>query len=446
LPVALVLAMAGCQLPRPGSTPLPESEGVPDPLPSQPTLGFMPCCTATPAEPHGPAPLALAALWQLTLANNPTLAEAAADVDVARGQQVQARKYPNPRFLYTQDTIGSRMVAAGNQTLQLTQEIVLGGKRRLDVAIAGRETDAAALGLLGRRYIVMTNLRRAYYAYLGALYTAELNESAVASLEKGVATTRKLVEKVQNRPRTDLLRLEALLEEMKINQARSRFNVRAAWTELAAAVGVPELPMPEAAGAFPEHAPAWDTDDIWPRVKAVNARLQQAVVEADAARLSVARARAEAIPNITVGGGYTNEAIDGTAGAVVSFEAPLPLWDWKQGHIRAARARLAKAEAAVRTLETTLSASTADAFARYQGAQRQVEKLSQEVLPRLQESLDLLLKTYELGGAGVTFNDVLLTEQSLIATRLTLAEARQALWQAVADLEGLMQLDIEAHP
>ncbi len=97
----------------------------------------------------------------------------------------------------------------------------------------------------------------------------------------------------------------------------------------------------------------------------------------------------------------------------------------------------------MRTLETTLSATTAETFARYQGARRQVEKLAQEVLPRLQESLDLLLKGYELGGGGVTFGDVLMTEQSLIATRLTLAEARQTLWQAIADLQGLMQLDIE---
>ena len=38
--------------------------------------------------------------------------------------------------------------------------------------------------------------------------------------------------------------------------------------------------------------------------------------------------------------------------------------------------------------------------------------------------------------------DVLLAEQALNDTRLRLAEARRDLWRAVADLEGLMQLDV----
>src|SRR5689334_499489 len=53
----------------------------------------------------GPAPLPagpvdLPALWRLALANNPSLREAAAEVEVARGQWLQAGLYPNPRALY----------------------------------------------------------------------------------------------------------------------------------------------------------------------------------------------------------------------------------------------------------------------------------------------------------------------------------------------------------
>jgi hypothetical protein len=42
----------------------------------------------------------------------------------------------------------------------------------------------------------------------------------------------------------------------------------------------------------------------------------------------------------------------------------------------------------------------------------------------------------------VTFSDLFMTEQSLNSTRLTLADARRSLWQAIADLQGLMQLDV----
>jgi cobalt-zinc-cadmium efflux system outer membrane protein len=390
----------------------------------------------------------LAALWQLALANNPSLRGAEADVEAARGAQFQAGRYPNPHFLFNEDTIGSRIAPPGNMSLQITQEIVTGGKRRLDMGIAARETDAAALAHLNRRFEVLTRLRRAYYAYLGAVETAEVNESAAASLQKAVATTGDLV-KVGKTPRYDLLRMEALLEETKINYARSRFNVQSTWKQVAAEVGLPELPLPEK-GVVPEKgvgslkatAPFLESEEVWQRVQAANSGLQLATVEVEAARLGIDRARAEAIPNVTVGAGYVNAAVESTAGAIITVETPLPLWDCKQGHIHEAQARWAKAEANLDGLRTSLSATVADAFARYQGARRQVEKLEKEVLPRYQDTVDALLKNLELGGANVAFIDVVTSEQSLISTRLTLVEARQALWQAVADLEGLMQFDI----
>jgi hypothetical protein len=63
-------------------------------------------------------------------------------------------------------------------------------------------------------------------------------------------------------------------------------------------------------------------------------------------------------------------------------------------------------------------------------------------MPRLRKSLSLLIKAYQAGSAQVTFSDVLMTEQSLNTTGLTLGEAQRSLWLAIADLEGLMQLDV----
>jgi cobalt-zinc-cadmium efflux system outer membrane protein len=437
--LAVLAAVAGCQTARPIPLSAPQHAAGPPP---RARLGAVVPCSAQEPQAAPDTPTDLPGLWRLALANNPSLHEAAAEVDASAGAQIQAGKYPNPRFVYSEDTIGSRSAPAGNLSLQLTQEIVTGGKRRLDVAIAGRETDAARLALVGRRFEVLTRLRRAYYGYVNALDTVRLNDAAVESLEKGVATLRKVVE-AQAKPKTDLLRLEALLEETRISQARAHYGVRSAWKQVAAEVGMPELPLPATVAGYAPAAPVWEAEPVWYRVRAANAALQQAATEADRARLAVERARAEALPNVTVGAGYTNAAVESTAGAIISVETTLPLWDRKQGLIHEAEAKSSKAQAAVRTQEATLSASTAEAFARYQGAARQVEKLQGEVLPRLQESLDLLLKGYEAGAGGVTFTDMLTTEQSLLTTRLTLAEARQNLWQAVADLEGLMQVEAD---
>src|SRR5262249_19171812 len=152
---------------------------------------------------------------------------------------------------------------------------------------------------------------------------------------------------------------------------------------------------------------------------------------------------AGAVPNVTVGGGYSLDNTDQTAGGQFNIETPLPLWDRQQGTIREAQARFAAAQAAVASTANRLRRDTAEAFARYKAASRQVERLGREVLPRLQESLELLRRAYQAGSAQVTFSDLLMTEQELNTTRLTRAEARRWLWLAVADLQGLMQLDVD---
>ena len=55
----------------------------------------------------------------------------------------------------------------------------------------------------------------------------------------------------------------------------------------------------------------------------------------------------------------------------------------------------------------------------------------------------MTLGAYQAGSTQATFSDVLMSQQGLNGTRLTLAEARRSLWQALADLQGLMQIDLD---
>jgi cobalt-zinc-cadmium efflux system outer membrane protein len=408
--------------------------------PVRATPEALPCGADEPAPPEG---LDLLALWQLALANNPALREAAADVEAARGRLLQAGKYPNPRVGYTEEELGTRQNAAGAIAVVVNQAIVTAGKRGLDVAIAARGTDAASLALLGRKFEVLTRLRRAYYDYLGWRYAVAVDEEVLDALHKGVEITRKQVEEVQLRPRADLLRLQAVLEEAKITRDRSRVSREAAWRQLAAEVGVPGLAVPEAGREWNDAVPQWEAAAVVGRVLAANTELKQAALEADQARLEVERAQAEAVPNVTVGGGYSRNFAENEAGAIVSVETDLPFWDRKQGRGHEARARWAKAQAARRTIALRLHRDTAEAFGRYQAARQQFDGLNKEVLPRLVESLNLVRRSYQAGGAQITFADVLLAEQTLNDTRLRVTEVRRELWRAIADLQGLMELDVD---
>jgi cobalt-zinc-cadmium efflux system outer membrane protein len=396
------------------------------------------------------ASLDLPSLWDLALANNPALRETAAELEAARGRAIQAGKYPNPHFRFDEDTIGEVKGPAGTIRLLVNQEIVTAGKRRLDVAIAERGAEAASLAAQGWKFAVLTRVRRAYYDYLGWLDTVRTDEEVVAALEQALQITRRLVEEAKTRPKTDLLRIEALLEQARINLARDRVNAEAAWQQMGAEVGVPQLSMPS-----PVAIPAWwsenedrplDRQIVIERVLAAHTDLRQSAMAVERARLGVERARAEAVPNVTLGGGWTRNFPELEAGGVVTLETPIPLWDRKQGLVHEAEARWAQAQATEQMTALRLRRETAEAFARYQSARMQVDRLRAEVLPRLRQNLDLLRKGYQAGANQVAFSDVLLAEESLLTTRVTLAEARRHLWLAVADLQGLMQLDVGEEP
>jgi outer membrane protein, heavy metal efflux system len=425
--VLLLLGVVGCHA-------LP----APDPLPAPGTLA-QPAVPETPCESDAADELDLAQLWRMARRHHPELQEAAADVEVARGQALQARTYPNPRLAYQQDTIGSRIARQGNATVLMNQEIVTAGKRRLDQAVAERETDVSVLALRGRRFDVLTRVRRAYYETLNLQETLRVQQQTLAALEAGLKATRQLVEQARTRPATDLLALEGLIEEARINQAKTQTQLAAAWKQLAAEVGAPDLERP---GTLVERAtvlPAGDVEELTALVLNGHSSLVHARLEADSARLAWQRARAEAVPNVTVGAGYSLDNTDQTAGGLVNVELALPFWDRKQGQIRQAEARYHKAQAAVRSAELRLRREVIDAWARYQSSRQQIDRLDAEVLPRLQKRLDLLRQGLQAGAAQVSFSDVLMTEQSLLSSRLTRAEARRELWRAVADLQGLLQ-------
>ncbi len=393
------------------------------------------------------APADLPGFWALALAHNPALREVAADVEAAQGRLIQAGLYPNPRFVCDQNTIGSRAAPQGNFVVQVSQEIVTGGKRRLDLDVAALAVDVNRLALVGRKFATLTRVRRAYYDYAGWEANIRVNDEVIASLQRGVDVTRRQVEEAKTRPRTDVLRLEALLENARITLTTNRGNRDAAWRQLAAEVGLPELPMPAAPPpALPETAPTLDVKAVTERALTAHSGLKQALTDTERARAALERAKAQAIPNITVGTGYTADNIGNTAGGNISLDVPLPLWDRNQGHIYEAKARFAQTVAFQQSSVNRLSQETAAAFARYDSLRQQTARLTNEVLPRFRESLDLLLKGYQAGAAQVTFADVFQAQQDLNATRLSLAEARRNLWLALADLEGLMQIDLGEEP
>src|SRR5262249_13330145 len=85
------------------------------------------------------APLTLGDLEQMALQRNPTLAQAAAQVEAARARTLQSGLYPNPTVGYTGERIGAAGTAGELQGLFIDQVIVTAGKLQLNRAKFAQE-------------------------------------------------------------------------------------------------------------------------------------------------------------------------------------------------------------------------------------------------------------------------------------------------------------------
>ncbi|MDA1049363.1 MAG: TolC family protein [Planctomycetota bacterium] len=391
-------------------------------------------------QPHLPD------LWSLAIETNPALREAAAGLEAARGRLLQSSLYLNPDFTYSETGLGDSRHAAGILNLQIRQEIITAGKRRLDIASASRGTDVAYLALVNRKFDVLGRIRRAYFDYVALGHILDVNDEVVASLARDTETTRKLVEDVKSRPPVDLVRMRALLEDAEAARVLTEAAFAASWKQLAAEVGVPELAAPPERPPFFEALPDLDEVLVAERVQSANTELKQLAMQIEQARAQLARAEVAAVPNVTIGAGYRNNFTAGQPGAIVSAQVPLPFWDRKQGLVRESQARLVQTTAILRSAETRLSRDTANAYGRYLGFKEQEDRLTRKVLPLLEEGLKAVQDLYAGGDPKRSFADVLLAQQNLNSTKLRRADVRRNLLQAYADLQALMQLDVDEAP
>ncbi len=115
--------------------------------------------SASAGQPSAPG-MTLAELEEMALGCNPTLAQAAARVEAARGRCVQVGLYPNPVAGYMGSEIGNEG-RAGQQGGFVSQEIVTAGKLQLNRSRCQPGGPASRNGPgRSQRLRVLTDVRR----------------------------------------------------------------------------------------------------------------------------------------------------------------------------------------------------------------------------------------------------------------------------------------------
>ena len=400
-----------------------------------------------PPPGDGP-PLSLADLQAMAAANSPVLRRAAADAAANYGQVIQAGLHPNPTVGYQADQVQPRLAippgatfsGAGQQGGFINQLIKTAGKLSLAQRVAGFDYINALVAVRRAQVDVTTAVRGQYFGVLVARQGVEVNR-ALADLADEVYRLQ-LKQAAVGEASYEPLQLFAQAEQARVVLAQSDASYRAAWRQLAAAVGQPKLPPSPLAGTADADAPVFDPDVILAGLVDYHTDVLTARNSLAQAQTSLTLQRRVPIPDVATNQyhQYDNAAQTYQFGLQVGFA--LPLYDRNQGNIRQATAQIARATENTTAVRNDLTGRFAEAFGRYTANRVAAERYRDQILPNLARAYRALVRRWNVDEAGkVQFNDIVVAQQNLAQALQSYLTALSAQWQAVVDVANIGQLD-----
>lgn len=394
------------------------------------------------AEAPPARPLGLAELERLALQNNPTLMQARAQIEIARGKALQAGLYPNPTVGTDSEQMGTRgspgAAFGERQGGFVQQEIVTAGKLKLSRAKYQQESYQAEIQSQAQQLRVINGLYTAYYEALADQHLVEVHRELAENAEDAAKTTQELVNVGQaNRPDLIQARIEARRARVDLRTAEN--NYRKAWEHLITLAGTPELPTGPLDGTLePESNPIeWET--ALSRLLQESPELRLACAEVARDEITLQRERAEPIPNLNfrAATGYNFETRATTADA--SLFIRVPLFDRNQGTVRQAEWELARARADVTRVELSLRKRLADAFARYENARVSADDYRELSVPESREAYRLQLDQFRKQRQA--WPAVLVAERIYQQMNVEYVKTLLELRRAEVEINGLLLVD-----
>ncbi len=398
-------------------------------------------------NPQAPAQatLSLADLEQIALQRNPTLAQAAAQIEAARSRSLQAGLYPNPTVSYVGDLIGVQGTAGEFQGGIIQQDIITAGKLRLSRAKYKQETVEAEIQMTAQQLRVVNGVYTAFYDVLAAQRLIEIQRELVKNAEDAVKTTEELVNVGQANP-PDLLQaqVEAHQAGVALRDAQRRYDRN--WEHLVTLIGAPEMPTAPLAGELIPKGPPLDRESAWHRILEESPESQFAQAEVVRDQITVRREQVEPIPNIRVQGGVGHDSQIGEKGTVgtVQVGITLPIFNRNQGTIQEAKAEVARAQAEVARVELSLRRRLADTFQSYANALDAVQTYRENTLPKAQKALELYMDYFKQRRA--TWPQVLVAQRTYFQLQEGYIDALVQLRRAEVAIKGLLVVDGMTQP
>jgi cobalt-zinc-cadmium efflux system outer membrane protein len=404
---------------------------------------FPPLPPAPKLQPTAPGPegrpMTLADLQRLAATYSPAIKSAEAAVEAAKGAVTQAGAYPNPSFFFEQDTVGTGN--SGYNGFGFNQTIKTANKLKLQQAAAMMDLLNAKLALKRAYTDLSYQVRTNYFAVLVAWESVKINDALYRFTDEIYRVQVELVEGAQSAP-YEPMQLRPLALQARFNLIQAQNQYLASWKQLAATLGLRDMPPTELAGRVDMPVPVFEYNDVLARVLANHTDVLTAANAIMKAKFNVQLAKVTPIPDVDLNFLVQKDSTSPPNLFVHSLQVsvPVPVFDQNVGNIKQAEGQLSQASASHEQARNTLTNALADAYNRYETNRENVDLALQQIRDQVRAYRSLYERRQSLPG-DVGFGDVVTAQQTLAGYIAGYVTALGAQWLAVSDVANLLQTD-----
>ena len=391
-----------------------------------------------PAPAAKGATMSLTQLEQLAMENNPTLVEARLLVEASRAKAQQARLWPNPVVGYMQDQINQNGTPGEFQGGFISQEIITAHKRKLSGDKYDQQARTAEFRAAEQQLKVLNGVRMHYFKTLAAARRIGLHQALVDNAVEEYRTTLEAFNTgFKNKAQALLAENEMRKAQVELQTEKNHYDLL--WRELAALVGVPELPCAGLAGPLEPQGPALDWQANLARILENSPELLAAHSHVAFDQIALKREQAETISNVFLRGDAGHNYSEPGTVAHVQVQIQPRIWNRNQGNIRQVQADLARAVADVRRVELSLQQRLAKRYNSYQNSFLHVEIDHNHNVPTAYEAYLVYLDQYRV--RRIEWLDVLKLRRNWLMLQFQYVQDLQELRQQEVAITGLLAVD-----
>ncbi len=400
--VAAALAVAGCAQAAPGARNAADTHEAPPPHLGAGGPGDRPEHTDPLPDPSASGEVSLGGILAYADRYSPVLAVARSTRSRAEAARVAASILlpTNPEVTVA---AGPRFGASGrgiDVTVTLMQQIQVAGERGLRIDAADRLRDITDAEIEQMRWAVHCDVHEAFHRALVERDLLRLAERVVTFQQEVLLVVQRQIAAGETAPLAlRLAQAEVAQAQQVLVAAQQAFLVSR--IRLAQLSGWPAAapPMPNGTADAPQDPPPVDflaalARERLPSLRAAALRIREAEARADLADR-------EAWPRPSVGLQYSREGTLASEGLVESVlgivSIPIPSFQTNQGERALARADATVAQAELGAAQQLLDGQIAQARSEVVAAAQRARTYGTEILPRFEENLTLLRRSFELG-------------------------------------------------